>query len=362
MAEIDVEKIKACLKAVKYPGFSRDIVSFGLIKKIEIEEKSMTLGLGLASKDPKIKEELVASIEKAILEAELGIEAVNIEIIPIEGRVPAGTVQKPLQVQGVRYFVAVGSGKGGVGKSTLTVNLALALQKLLGPDKPVGILDADIYGPSIPLMMGVEAPPEVENDLIQPVDAYGVRVMSMGMLIDTDAPVVWRGPMIIKAIGQFVNDVNWGKLEILLIDLPPGTGDAQLSITQALPLDGAVIVTTPQVAAFSVARRGALLFPKVKVPLLGVIENMSDRYDPKTGTTLSLFGKGGGRLTAEALDTAFLGSVPLDPLLREGSDQGQPGVLAYPDAPASQAILEVARALLERLVAQGAERSHTEAL
>lgn len=358
MAELDLEKIKTCLKAVKYPGFSRDIVSFGLVKGIEINGKSVSLGIGLASKDPKTKEALVASIEKAILEAELGVEAVQVEIIPIESRVisSAGAVQKPLQVQGVRYFVAVGSGKGGVGKSTLTVNLALALQKLLGPSKRVGILDADIYGPSIPLMMGVEAQPEVENDLIQPVEAHGVRVMSMGMLIDTDAPVVWRGPMIIKAIGQFVNDVNWGKLEILLIDLPPGTGDAQLSITQALPLDGAVIVTTPQVAAFSVARRGALLFPKVKVPLLGVIENMSDRYDPKTGTTLSVFGKGGGRLTAEALDTAFLGSVPLDSLLREGSDQGQPGVLAYPDAPASQAIMQVAKALLERLAAQGAQK------
>lgn len=358
MTELSLEKIKGCLRGVKYPGFSRDIISFGLLKAIELEGTAVRLGLGLASKDPKIAEALIADIEKTLMEARIGIESVSVDVIPIEGRTvsPAGARQKPAQVKGVRYFVAVGSGKGGVGKSSVTVNLAVALQKLLGPEKRVGILDADIYGPSIPLMMGVEETPEVENDLIQPLERYGIRLMSMGMLIDTDAPVVWRGPMIIKAIGQFVNDVNWGKLEILLIDLPPGTGDAQLSITQALPVDGAVIVTTPQVAAFSVARRGAMLFPKVKVPLLGVVENMSDCYDPKSGTTLSVFGKGGGRLTAEALETAFLGTVPLDPLLREASDQGRPAVLSYPDCPASQAMFHVAQALLERLAAQEAEK------
>lgn len=359
MTELSLEKIKECLKVVKYPGFSRDIVSFGLLKAIELEGSAARISLGLASKDPKIAEALIADIEKTLIEARIGIELVSVSIIPIEGRTvsPRGPVQRPAQVKDVRYFVAVGSGKGGVGKSSVTVNLAVALQQLLGSEKRVGILDADIYGPSIPLMMGVEEAPEVENDLIQPLERYGIRLMSMGMLIDTDAPVVWRGPMIIKAIGQFVNDVNWGKLEILLIDLPPGTGDAQLSITQALPVDGAVIVTTPQVAAFSVARRGAMLFPKVKVPLLGVVENMSDCYDPKTGTTLSVFGKGGGRLTAEALETAFLGTVPLDPLLREASDQGHPAVLSYPDAPASQAILQVAMALLERLAAQEGEKT-----
>lgn len=358
MTELSLEVIKQCLRSVKYPGFSRDIVSFGLVKEIEWDGPTVSLGLGLASKDPKVAEALIADIQKILIEARIGIESVTVRIIPIEGRTvsPTGARQKPAQVQDVRYFVAVGSGKGGVGKSSVTVNLAAALQKLLGPEKRVGILDADIYGPSIPLMMGVEEPPEVENDLIQPLERHGIRLMSMGMLIDTDAPVVWRGPMIIKAINQFVNDVQWGKLEILLIDLPPGTGDAQLSITQALPVDGALIITTPQVAAFSVARRGAMLFPKVKVPLLGVVENMSDCYDPKTGTTLSVFGKGGGRLTAEALETAFLGTVPLDPLLREASDQGRPAVLTYPEAPASQAIFQVAQALLERLAAQEAEK------
>lgn len=356
MVDISSEWVKERLKAVKYPGFSRDIVSFGLVKEVALDGSMITVALGLATKDPKIADGLVSEI-KAVLLKEQGVTTVEVTIIALPSRLPTapGEVKKPLQLEAVRYFVAVASGKGGVGKSSLTVNLAMALKKLLGPDKGVGIMDADIYGPSVPLMMGVEELPVVENDLIEPVERFGVKLMSMGVLIDTDAPVVWRGPMIIKAIGQFANDVNWGKLEILLVDLPPGTGDAQLSITQTLPLNGALIVTTPQLAAFSVARRGAMLFPKVNVPILGLVENMSDLYDPKSGVTLSVFGKGGGRLSAEALETEFLGSVPLDPLLREGSDLGVPVVLGHPEALSSQAIMAVAKGLLSQLEARNTQ-------
>jgi ATP-binding protein involved in chromosome partitioning len=208
------------------------------------------------------------------------------------------------------------------------------------------LMDCDIYGPSVPLMIGVHGRPEIEADMLVPLEAHGVKVMSMGFLVDDNTPVVWRGPMIMKTVQQFVQNVRWGELDILLIDLPPGTGDAQLSLVQTLPLDGAVIVTTPQPAATQVARKGGLMFQKVNVPLLGVAENMSWFIDP-AGIRHTLFGEGGGARTAETLGTVLLGQVPLVPEIRSGGDAGVPLVVSAPQAPASQVFRDIAIALLQ---------------
>jgi ATP-binding protein involved in chromosome partitioning len=253
------------------------------------------------------------------------------------------------------FAVAIASGKGGVGKSTFAVNLACALAQVLtaqGRPNKVGILDCDIYGPSIPLMIGLQGRPEVEGDeanaMLIPMEKYGVKVMSMGFLVDDNTPVVWRGPMVMKTIQQFVQNVKWGELDVLLVDLPPGTGDAQLSLVQTLPLDGAVIVTTPQPAAYNVARKGGLMFQKVNVPILGIAENMSYFVDP-AGQKHELFGSGGGAITAERLGTSLLGQVPLISEIRQGGDTGKPVTVTAPESPAAIIFREIAETLLARL-------------
>jgi ATP-binding protein involved in chromosome partitioning len=251
------------------------------------------------------------------------------------------------KVPGIRRIVAVASGKGGVGKSTVSVNLACALERL---GLKVGLLDCDIYGPSIPLMMGINSRPTLSDDeKMVPPSNYGVKLMSMGFLLDGDQPVIWRGPMIMKTIQQFVSSVEWGELDFLLVDLPPGTGDAQLSLCQTVPLDGGVIVTTPQEASLGVVRKGIAMFRKVNVPILGLVENMS-YYTTPSGERVEIFGHGGGRAEAQRQNVPFLGEVPLFTEIREGGDQGKPVTAALPNSASSQIFIGIASGLRDRLV------------
>ncbi|MFM9032034.1 MAG: P-loop NTPase, partial [Opitutaceae bacterium] len=323
------EQIKELLKQVKYPGFSRDIVSFGLVRSAGFLDGTVKVALSLTTTDTKAPLQIKADVER-VLRGQPGVKDIVVEIAVSAAR-PAATPAAPSggnlggngwAPKGIRHSVAVASGKGGVGKSTFAVNLACAAAQLLtarGRAGRVGLMDCDIYGPSVPLMMGLSGRPEVEGDgaeaMLIPMEAHGVKVMSMGFLVDDNTPVIWRGPMIMKTVQQFVQNVKWGELDLLLIDLPPGTGDAQLSLVQTLPLDGAVLVTTPQAAATNVARKGGLMFQKVNVPLLGVAENMSHFTDP-AGNRHALFGTGGGLVTAEKLGTQLLGQVPLIPEIR----------------------------------------------
>ncbi len=246
-------------------------------------------------------------------------------------------------IPGVKYVIAVSSGKGGVGKSTVSVNLAVALA-LTGAN--VGLLDADIYGPNIPMMMGVTKPPEQKDGKIAPAESHGVKLISMGFFVPEDTAVVWRGPMVHTAIQQLFRDVLWGELDYLLIDLPPGTGDAQLTLTQLVPLTGAVTVTTPQEVALHDVRKGMMMFQKVNVPLLGIVENMSYFLCGHCGERTEIFSYGGGERAAATLGVPFLGRVPIDPAIRDGGDSGTPIVVANPASPQSAAFREIAQKII----------------
>jgi ATP-binding protein involved in chromosome partitioning len=351
---VSPEAIKDHLKQVKYPGFSRDIVSFGLIRSAAWVDGTVKVSLALTTNDPKTPLQLKTEVERC-LRTLPGVKDIIIDVAvqavraPAASAAPGNLAGNATSTKTIRRAIAIASGKGGVGKSTFSVNLACAMAQVLtaqGRPGRVGLMDCDIYGPSVPLMIGVHGRPEIEADMLVPLEAHGVKVMSMGFLVDDNTPVVWRGPMIMKTVQQFVQNVRWGELDILLIDLPPGTGDAQLSLVQTLPLDGAVIVTTPQPAATQVARKGGLMFQKVNVPLLGVAENMSWFIDP-AGVRHTLFGEGGGARTAETLGTVLLGQVPLVPEIRSGGDAGVPLVVSAPQAPASQVFRDIAIALLQ---------------
>jgi ATP-binding protein involved in chromosome partitioning len=354
------DEIKEHLKQVKYPGFSRDIVSFGLVRSAALVDGTAKVSLGVTTSDPKVPLQLKREVD-ACLRVLPGVREtiIDIAVSPVKTASPAtaggNLAGNTSATKKIRHSVAIASGKGGVGKSTFAVNLACALAQILsarGRPGRVGLMDCDIYGPSVPLMMGLDGRPEVEGDgaqaMLIPMERHGVKVMSMGFLVDDNTPVVWRGPMIMKTIQQFVQNVKWGDLDVLLVDLPPGTGDAQLSLVQTLPLDGAILVTTPQPAATNVARKGGLMFQKVNVPLIGVAENMSYFLDP-AGTKHELFGSGGGIVVAEKLGTSLLGQVPLISEIREGGDSGMPIVVKAPDSPAGKTFREIAEALLTRL-------------
>ena len=346
------EYIISLLGKVKYPGFSRDIVSFGLVREASLSGVKAFVKIELTSADPTIPQTLKQEIEKTLLESDK-IKEVEVSIILKKGNSQNGHTE---QESGsghsmVKKIIAIASGKGGVGKSTVAVNLACALAKEKRDNDEtlkIGLMDCDLYGPSVPLLIGTnEQPSMIEENLMAPVESYGVKVISMGLLVDEETPVVWRGPMVMKTIQQFAHNVKWDELDLLLIDLPPGTGDAQLSLAQILPLDGVVVVTTPQKAAMDVARRGARMFEKVEVPILGVVENMSFLMDENSQNKTFPFGQGGGAITAKSLNTVFLGEIPLHEDIRQGGDYGVPIVISNEESAPSEAIKTIGRNVLD---------------
>ncbi len=270
---------------------------------------------------------------------------------PTPGRAapPTPSAPTPVAYPQLGRVIAVSSGKGGVGKSTVAVNVAVALAK---QGARVGIMDADIYGPNLPRMLGVSEAPPVRDDKIQPLLAYGVKVISIGLLIERDQPAIWRGPIIMKVITQFLRDVNWGQLDYFLVDMPPGTGDAQLSLVQATHVHGGVVVTTPQQVAVGDALRGVRMFERVGVPVLGVVENMSYLENPETGKPIAVFGSGGGQSLADEVGVPLLGQIPLDPRVVEGGDTGRPIVVHEPKSSVSRALEQVATRITERIAAR----------
>ncbi|HUC86038.1 MAG TPA: Mrp/NBP35 family ATP-binding protein [Candidatus Acidoferrales bacterium] len=338
------ETVLEALKAVKYPGYSRDIVSFGLVKEISAANGAVSVGLQLTSANPEAARQIKAETEQ-VLRKLPGVSRIVVDVRQPAGGPSAaggGFGASQTRVPGVKRVIAVASGKGGVGKSTCSANLACAFKHL---GARVGLLDCDIYGPSIPLMMGVYERPTVSDDerLVPPV-AHGVKVMSIGLLLNDDQPVIWRGPMITKTIHQFLLAVEWGELDFLLVDLPPGTGDAQLSLCQTVPLDGGVIISTPQEASLGVVRKGIAMFKKVNVPILGLVENMSYFTTP-TGERVEIFGHGGGKQEAARQNAPFLGEVPIFTEIREAGDRGTPVVVSAPNHPAARAFIQIAEAL-----------------
>jgi ATP-binding protein involved in chromosome partitioning len=340
------DDIKNALKVVKYPGYSRDIVSFGLVKEIAVSQDGISVTMQLTTSNPDAARQIQEDSER-VLKALPEVKTAHVEVRqPAAGQAAPGALPNQNRIPGVKRVVAVASGKGGVGKSTVSANLACALARL---GARVGLLDCDIYGPSIPLMMGVSERPTVSDDeRLVPPSNHGVKVMSIGLLLDNDQPVIWRGPMIAKTIQQFLFAVDWGELDFLLVDLPPGTGDAQLSLCQTVPLDGGVIVTTPQEASLGVVRKGIGMFQKVNVPILGLVENMS-YFTAPNGERVEIFGHGGGHAEAARQDIPFLGEVPIFTEIREGGDRGVPVVVSAPDKPAGRAFIQIAEVIHKKL-------------
>lgn len=338
---VSEQAILNALSKVQEPELHKDLVTLNMIRDLKIEGNQVSFTIQLTTPACPLRKKIEQDARQAVL-AVPGVEAVEVKLdaaVPFDGR-PRGLLKAP-----VRNAVAVASGKGGVGKSTVAVNIAVALAK---SGAAVGLLDADIYGPNIPTMMGVERLPAPQNNKLIPAEAYGVKLMSIGFLVKPGQPLIWRGPMLHSAIRQFIGDVEWGELDYLIIDLPPGTGDAQLSLAQSIPLSGGLIVTTPQRVSQEDASRGLQMFNELNVPVLGVVENMSYLELPD-GTRMDIFGEGGGEELARNAGVPFLGAVPIDPSVRIGGDQGSPIVATQPDSSAAGALRSVAEQLAARL-------------
>jgi ATP-binding protein involved in chromosome partitioning len=343
---ISEEQMRNVLKTVKYPGFTRDIVSFGLVKSIQIDKADVKVQLALATNDPNVPATIKNDAERALRALDgVGSAKVLIDIQAPPGGTAAGMVT--MRIPGVRHVIAVASGKGGVGKSTIATNLAVALEQT---GARVGLCDCDIYGPSISLMFGTrERPTATDENMIIPIEQYGLRLMSMGFLLDDTSPAILRGPMVTRYTQQFLRQVEWGELDYLVLDLPPGTGDIQLTIVQTVALSGAIIVTTPQEVALIDARKAATMFEKVNVPVLGLIENMSYFLSPSDNKRYNIFGAGGGEREAKRLRVPLLGQIPIDIATREGGDRGIPIVCENGQSPVAAEFKRIAESLRKTL-------------
>jgi ATP-binding protein involved in chromosome partitioning len=346
MMSITEEQVRDALRMVRYPGFSRDIVSFGLVKGIDIADGEVKVQLALATNDPNVPATIKNDAEKA-LGALNGVRKAKILIDIHTPPAGAGAQVGPLRIPGIKHVIAIASGKGGVGKSTVAANLAVALEQTKAR---VGLCDCDIYGPSISLMFGTrERPTATDENKIIPIEQYNLKLMSMGFLLDDTSPAILRGPMVTRYTQQFLRQVEWGELDFLVLDLPPGTGDIQLTIVQTVALSGAVIVTTPQEVALIDARKAATMFEKVNVPVLGLVENMSYFVSPSDHKRYDIFGTGGGEREAKRLRVPLLGQIPIDIATRESGDRGQPIVAEDGQSPVAQEFRRIATTIVKSL-------------
>lgn len=338
MSQITEQAVLDSLKQIIDPDLRKDIVTLGFIKDLAVEGGNVSFRIVLTTPACPVKEEMEAQANEIVSKLE-GVSSVK---VTMDAEVPKGRgIANNVAVPGVKNIIAVSSGKGGVGKSTVAVNLAVGLSKI---GAKVGIMDSDVYGPNVPLMLGVGfEQPEVANGQLVPIERYGVKMISMAVLAPPDKPMVLRGPMLHGVVRQFLTDVNWGELDYLIVDMPPGTGDVQLSLAQLVPVQGAVLVTTPQNVSVADVRRALKMFEQVAVPILGIIENMSYFVPPDMPEKrYNIFGEGGGRRLADEYNVPFLGEVPLGMEVREAGDKGMPVVIAEPDSPQAKAFMQVA--------------------
>lgn len=337
MSQVTEQLVLDALRQIKDPDLHKDIVTLGFIRDLKIDGGLVSFRIVLTTPACPVKAEM-ESAARDLVGALPGVTAVA---VTMDAEVPKGRgIGDKLSIEGVRNIIAVSSGKGGVGKSTVAVNLAVSLAL---DGARVGVMDMDVYGPNVPIMLGVsEARPEVEVNKLVPIEAYGVKLISMALLQPGDKPMIVRGPILHGLVKQFLTDVKWGELDYLIVDMPPGTGDVQLSLAQLVPVQGAVLVTTPQGVAVADVRRALRMFETVAIPILGIIENMSYFVAPDTGTRYNIFGEGGGDALAEMYHVPLLGTVPLGMDVREGGDKGVPVVVSDPDSPQALAFRKVA--------------------
>ena len=338
---ITKEAVLAALSKVQEPELHQDLVTLNMIRNLEIEGDKVSFTVMLTTPACPLRGRIDKEVREAVMTVD-GVKTIEVKMdsdVPNDGRM-RGLVNMP-----IRNAIAIGSGKGGVGKSTVSVNIAVALAQ---SGARVGLMDADIYGPNTPTMLGVDKLPPPDGQRLIPAEAYGIKMVSMGLLVKPGQPLIWRGPMLNSAIRQFLGDVEWGELDYLIIDLPPGTGDAALSLAQALPLSGAVIVTLPQLVSLEDASRGLNMFKQLEVPILGVVENMS-YLDLPDGTRMDLFGSGGGEMLARETNTTFLGKVPIDQNVRIGGDTGKPIVASFPESAVAKSLQEISQKIAARV-------------